>query len=81
MKLRSASLDDAHLEMLSWLDDLNRPWTSSLRVGVNALYRIHRSILIRLIRFCCKRSIHTIPRGKRTRKEDPCSWHRTADRH
>lgn len=58
MKLRSASLDDLHLETLLWIDDLDLPSARRLRVAVNTLYRIHRSLLallIGLIGRCSKR--------------------------
>lgn len=54
MKFRGAPLDDVHLETLSWLDDTNRPWTRSLRLAVNTLYRVHRSTLLWVICLCWK---------------------------
>jgi hypothetical protein len=47
MKLRSAPLDEVHLEALMWLDDLERAWwTRRARTAVNSLYRVHRRLLI-----------------------------------
>jgi hypothetical protein len=57
MKLRSAPLDDCHIEALVWLDDSGRPWAHHVRTAVNGLYRVHRGLLMLIIRFCWKRTL------------------------
>jgi hypothetical protein len=43
MRLRDRSIDDAHLELLLELDDLDRPWARSVRAAANRLYRRKRT--------------------------------------
>jgi hypothetical protein len=54
VKFRSSSLDDAHLETLTWLDDLDYRWSHTARAAVNFIYRVHRALLMLLIRICWK---------------------------
>jgi hypothetical protein len=57
MKLSSAPLDDIHLELVAWLDDLDCRWSRSLRVAINMLYRAHCNVLIWLIGLSSRCSI------------------------
>jgi len=50
MKLRSAPLDDAHLELLLALDEAaEERWTQPLHTLANGAYRAHRRALRLLI--------------------------------
>jgi hypothetical protein len=52
VKLRSASIDDVHLELLIELDDFDQPWARSLRAAANRLYRMHHALLLLAINWC-----------------------------
>jgi hypothetical protein len=56
MKIRSAPLDDVHLELLVVLDEIDRPWAHRLRVAANAAYEIYRGSLLFLLRYLNRRA-------------------------
>jgi hypothetical protein len=53
MKLRSASIDDIHLELLYVLDEAaGKRWPSLVRRLASSAYRAHRRALLVVLRLC-----------------------------
>jgi hypothetical protein len=53
VRLRDASIDDVHLELLLVIDGTGgHRWTCLMRWFANTAYRIHRRTLLTLLRVC-----------------------------